>query len=60
TQSSSRSPDLSLERVNAIQDGSRIRPVKYRKPAQHKHCGLFCVYCRLVRIAESLTGIDVK
>ncbi|EHL48459.1 hypothetical protein SEEM710_16901, partial [Salmonella enterica subsp. enterica serovar Montevideo str. ATCC BAA710] len=38
----------------------RIRPVKYRKPAQHKLCGLFYIYCRLVRIAESLTGIDVK
>ncbi|HFW3352911.1 TPA: hypothetical protein ACIBGC_004891, partial [Salmonella enterica subsp. enterica serovar Eastbourne] len=38
----------------------RIRPVKYRKPARHKPCGLFYIYCRLVRIAESPTGIDVK
>lgn len=34
--------------------------MKSTKPAQHKPCGLFYIYCRLVRIAESLTGIDVK
>lgn len=34
--------------------------MKFTKPAQHKLCGLFYIYCRLVRIAENLTDTGVK